>query len=194
MWRTALAVLVLVTGSAVGGDAPDYVKLKDEWEAKAKAWREGKVAAATAEVKHCDEKIAALRKKLQTAPAPQAGKLKAEIAGYERLKAGKEKDAAKWEKRFPVTDPDAVTEGAFAKFGVNGSSSTPPVFKVVQVIDRDNALLSWGAKTYWVELDAAKLADGDTVTVTAFVHHKGTKQYVSAGGVKRTVRLFRFVD
>lgn len=69
----------------------------------------------------------------------------------------------------------------------------PPTFTIRRVIDSRNALATWGDRWFWLELDASKIVDDQTVPIADFVHVVGTKRYATVGGGTKTVLHVRVV-
>jgi hypothetical protein len=193
MPRTVLSVLLVVAaGAARADDPPDYKAIKGKWEADARAERAKRVDIARAQVAEYEARVAAFKKKLPRATPLEAARLRASIAAAAGAAEKAEKAVAEAERWEPRAGPADLKAGFFGKLG--DDAGRPAAFTVRQVLDKKTALMGWGEKTYWVELDAAKLADGDGVTVARFVHCPGTKQYTAATGAVRTVLRLVLVD
>ncbi|HSQ55392.1 MAG TPA: hypothetical protein VLM40_06575, partial [Gemmata sp.] len=95
-------------------------------------------------------------------------------------------------KRAYALRPTDMKVGDFGLLGANYDVGQPPFFSVLQVIDKNNVLMIWGEKTYWVEMETKGMVDDDKIKMADFVHGVATKQYESASG-KRTVLLLKVV-
>lgn len=85
-------------------------------------------------------------------------------------------------------DLDNLTEGKVGKMDYWD-------FKVLSVVDSQNTLLQLGTnRTFWLEQFPSKdLVDGQSVRLIGPVQVMGTRDYTSAIGASRTVRVLRFV-
>jgi hypothetical protein len=159
-------------------------EVRKRWEAIVEMGREKLGETYTAQLDKLQEQLKAAEKKLKGATGKQATALKGEIASInqevEKTKKWIE-DVKKWE---PVTTPDRLAEGELTLLRVN-STRDVLAFKVLQVIDAKTALLQWGKASYWVEMNTAGLADGDTVRLRGVVEGLGTKQFTNAAGSRR---------
>jgi hypothetical protein len=194
MRSAVLLGLLLIPATVAGQEAkPDYTKMKAEWTEKAKATHELDLKFLGERIKEQDAVVADLKQKVAKATKAATKKslqVDLALAEKEQVLRVKQKESAEKAGYFSGSDPSEVKVGYFGPLYVNGTQR--PFLTAVQVIDKGNALMKWGGKTFWVELDASKLADGDRVEVTQFVHCPGTKQYDSALG-KRTVLLLRII-
>jgi hypothetical protein len=81
---------------------------------------------------------------------------------------------------------------ATSQAGQSGRAELP--YRILQVIDQNNVILTWGPDvTWWVEMPTAGLADGQTIKITDFVHCVGTRQYRTTFGRTRTVLVLKVV-
>lgn len=185
------AVLLLLSWSGAAEPPPDYPKLKSEWDRTVKAKMAAEMSRLDRDAEGFKQEIAdakAAKKKAtdfgRKADANAAQeRIDRATADLTRLAVARESR----QKRPYAIRPRELDFGAFGLLGTNGSQDEPPVFRVLQVIDPANALMTWGEATYWVEANTAKWVDGTRVEMNGFVHCVGKKEYKSAAGVKRTV-------
>jgi hypothetical protein len=203
----ATAFLVLLAGT-ISSEEPNYEKLKERWAKEAKEIHELREKSRLAEIDMNVGKLNAKNKEL----AKEAKDLKSTVGKKKAQIVADNSKASTVERKIEINegeikrllatkkprtedyaiDPRDLKEGSFGILGANESKSVPPRFRVLQIQDRTNALMTWGKKTYWMQIETKGLTDGDEVQIRDYVHCLGTKTYNSLTG-KNTVLELRVV-
>ncbi len=84
------------------------------------------------------------------------------------------------------TNPITPAIGVFAKFMMKP--------KIVQVIDKDSALIQYGDKYFWLKANTKGYIDGHPYSSDAVHYISGTRQYQTSVGSLKTVFVIEFVD
>jgi hypothetical protein len=85
-------------------------------------------------------------------------------------------------------DPDAVAIGSTARFDCWN-------FKVLQIVDEKNCIVTLGKQTYWMaNYPTKELADDEAFRIVGEVRMIEAKSYETILGVTRTVKAFSVID
>ena len=169
---------------------------REKWEAVVAAAKK----AHDAEVKRSRAAaVAAAEDRIETAKAAYKKAVKNQIPFSKQQEAKltleRAEDALETAKKYaksfaePRFLPSALGVGDVAMLG-DGNGGIA-VFKIFQVIDKENCLVAFGSELYWCQMRTKGLADGDPIMFQDIVECTGTKQYRTALGGTKTVRVFR---
>lgn len=191
-----LAAFALACGSAgtqpAGPDAsgesdsPPGKSAAERWESHVAGERAKRKAELTEELKKADEEVAAAEKEEKRAKGGPKSK-------YDAAKDAATKAAG---RRYEVKDKIDKLEKWEPSYNPTNMPYSAPVklnavFKVIQVVGPDAAILAFGKEWYWVEMDTTGLVDGRQVTLPGYVERAGTKQYTTAIGATKTVEALK---
>lgn len=94
---------------------------------------------------------------------------------------------------MPRLDASSLRVGQ-AGLIISGGRDAPASFKVSQIIDEKNAILSREDEAFWVVMPTTGLVDDNTVKLTGPMEVAGTKKYTTVTGAGRTVLLLQRFD
>lgn len=171
---------IMLAVSVANADEYDYKKLKADWEMLVIKERADLVNDVDNQIK---EKEAELKK------AKKGSTLASNIQSrIDAMKKAKESYA----KLEYGLRPTSLNVGDFGKLAPTRDARERCSFKVLQVQDKGAALMKWGDKIFWVEVDTNGMTDDDNYNFVDFAHATGTKTYESLSG-KRTVLVLKVV-
>jgi hypothetical protein len=187
--------------------APDYVAMKRQWIEEATDRAEEAKARAIANLgSDYDSRIRATKDRLAelsdmsvprsqyAAARKQIDECRASIAKLQTEKVERIKKAKAAPLRLvPNLYLRDIQVGSFGKLGESQFDPTPPLFRLTQVIDNNNAIMSLGSLTLWVEMTTAGLVDGTRIELIDFVHCTGTRRYETVVGGTRTVFVLKMI-
>jgi hypothetical protein len=196
-FRISAVTFVVLAAQA---SAQDYDKMKQQLADQAKEL----AASYDKKIDEMEKEMSEKKKSIYNADVKRANELHAKIEKAKKAKAAALVASGRVEPQdlkvgffgklqtarpiIPANVPAHVAARREQKAG-----DGIPVFRIMQVVDEDNAIMGWEDKTFWVEMPTAGKVDGDQIRVVDYVHCKGTKTYTTVTGGTLTCLQLKFV-